>query len=103
MVTNYDGRVISALVEAQTSQSDGRRDAGPCPGFVPTEQSTRVYASSGTVMLPGVMASSMIIRAGRRRVDRPTVASPSDRRKWRVARAALLPPRASDGGLRHLM
>jgi hypothetical protein len=63
MVTNYDGRVISALIEAQTSQSEGRRDAGPCPGFVPTEQSTRVYASSGTVMLAGVMASSMIIWA----------------------------------------
>jgi hypothetical protein len=31
MVTNYDGLVISALVEAQTPRGDGRRDAGPCP------------------------------------------------------------------------
>jgi hypothetical protein len=31
MVTNYDGLVISALVEAQQPRAGGRRDAGPCP------------------------------------------------------------------------
>lgn len=31
VVTNYDGLIISALVEAQTPRSDARRDAGPCP------------------------------------------------------------------------
>ncbi|KZB86666.1 DUF5685 family protein [Amycolatopsis regifaucium] len=30
MVTNYDGLIISALVEAQSPRADGRRDAGPC-------------------------------------------------------------------------
>lgn len=29
--TNYDGLVISALVEAQTSSASARRTAGPCP------------------------------------------------------------------------
>ncbi|HET6291102.1 MAG TPA: DUF5685 family protein [Amycolatopsis sp.] len=31
MVTNYDGLIISALVEAQSPRAEGRRDAGPCP------------------------------------------------------------------------
>ncbi|WET77208.1 DUF5685 family protein [Amycolatopsis sp. QT-25] len=31
MVTNYDGLLISALVEAQSPRAEGRRDAGPCP------------------------------------------------------------------------
>ncbi|WP_103350011.1 DUF5685 family protein [Amycolatopsis sp. CA-128772] len=31
MVTNYDGLIISVLVEAQTPRADGRREAGPCP------------------------------------------------------------------------
>ncbi|MEV6826060.1 DUF5685 family protein [Amycolatopsis sp. NPDC051102] len=31
VVTNYDGLVISVLVEAQTPRADGRRAAGPCP------------------------------------------------------------------------
>jgi hypothetical protein len=31
VVTNYDGLVISALVEAQAPRGAGRRDAGPCP------------------------------------------------------------------------
>lgn len=31
VVTNYDGLIISALVEAQTPRADQRRDAGPCP------------------------------------------------------------------------
>ncbi|MFG1644948.1 DUF5685 family protein [Amycolatopsis sp. NPDC049252] len=31
VVTNYDGLIISALVEAQTPRADRRRDAGPCP------------------------------------------------------------------------
>lgn len=30
-VTNYDGLVLSALVEAQSAHSGGRRKAGPCP------------------------------------------------------------------------
>ncbi|ANN18619.1 hypothetical protein SD37_25335 [Amycolatopsis orientalis] len=30
MVTNYDGLIISALVEAQAPRAEGRRDAGPC-------------------------------------------------------------------------
>ncbi|MEU3767600.1 DUF5685 family protein [Amycolatopsis keratiniphila] len=31
IVTNYDGLIISALVEAQSPRAEGRRDAGPCP------------------------------------------------------------------------
>lgn len=31
MVTNYDGLIISALVEAQAPRTEGRREAGPCP------------------------------------------------------------------------
>src|SRR4029079_604365 len=31
MVTNYDGVVVSALVEAQSPAAPGRRPAGPCP------------------------------------------------------------------------
>ncbi len=31
VVTNYDGLIISVLVEAQTPRADGRREAGPCP------------------------------------------------------------------------
>ncbi|MEC3974141.1 DUF5685 family protein [Amycolatopsis sp. H20-H5] len=31
VVTNYDGLIISALVEAQTPRAEARRDAGPCP------------------------------------------------------------------------
>lgn len=31
VVTNYDGLIISALVEAQTPRTDLRRTAGPCP------------------------------------------------------------------------
>lgn len=30
-VTNYDGLVVSALVEAQSATADARRTAGPCP------------------------------------------------------------------------
>ncbi|WP_103338719.1 DUF5685 family protein [Amycolatopsis sp. CA-126428] len=31
VVTNYDGLIISVLVEAQAPRADGRREAGPCP------------------------------------------------------------------------
>ena len=31
VVTNYDGLIISVLVEAQTPRADQRREAGPCP------------------------------------------------------------------------
>ncbi|MEV7098185.1 DUF5685 family protein [Amycolatopsis sp. NPDC051045] len=31
VVTNYDGLIISVLVEAQTPRADRRREAGPCP------------------------------------------------------------------------
>ncbi|RZQ63003.1 DUF5685 family protein [Amycolatopsis suaedae] len=31
VVTNYDGLMISSLVEAQAPAGQGRRDAGPCP------------------------------------------------------------------------
>ncbi|HEY3481297.1 MAG TPA: DUF5685 family protein, partial [Streptomyces sp.] len=31
VVTNYDGLIVSALVEAQTPRADLRRAAGPCP------------------------------------------------------------------------
>ncbi|WP_328611073.1 DUF5685 family protein [Amycolatopsis sp. NBC_00345] len=31
VVTNYDGLVVSALVEAQAPRAGGRRQAGPCP------------------------------------------------------------------------
>ncbi|NBH05502.1 DUF5685 family protein, partial [Amycolatopsis sp. SID8362] len=31
VVTNYDGLIISVLLEAQTDRGGLRRDAGPCP------------------------------------------------------------------------
>jgi hypothetical protein len=52
MVTNYDGLVISALVEAQTPRADGRRDAGPCP--LRAMRGTSVAIGSGAQLAAAV-------------------------------------------------
>lgn len=52
MVTNYDGLVISALVEAQSPRGDGRRDAGPCP--LRAMRGTSVAIGSGAQLAAAV-------------------------------------------------
>jgi hypothetical protein len=52
MVTNYDCLVISALVEAQARQPEGRRDAGPCP--LRAMRGTSVAIGSGAQLAAAV-------------------------------------------------
>jgi len=52
MVTNYDGLVISALVEAQAPRGGGRRDAGPCP--LRAMRGTSVAIGSGAQLAASV-------------------------------------------------
>ncbi|WP_370948522.1 DUF5685 family protein [Amycolatopsis sp. cg5] len=52
VVTNYDGLVISALVEAQTVRLDRRRQAGPCP--LRAMRSTSVAKGSGAQLAAAV-------------------------------------------------
>ncbi|MDI5976411.1 DUF5685 family protein [Amycolatopsis magusensis] len=52
MVTNYDGLVISALVEAQAPRPEGRRDAGPCP--LRAIQAAEVARGSGAQLAAAV-------------------------------------------------
>lgn len=52
VVTNYDGLVISALVEAQTVRLDRCRQAGPCP--LRAMRSTSVAKGSGAQLAAAV-------------------------------------------------